>query len=79
MKRKSTPTKKSNANKKQDKIEGLNKKKYVKSATTVLKEIRTLQRSTHLLIPKAPFLRLVRNILFFKFHSNFNDSLRLKK
>jgi hypothetical protein len=79
MKRKSTPTKKSNGNKKKDKTEGLNKKNLVKSANTALKEIRALQRSTHLLIPKAPFLRLVKKISFFKFHSNFNDSLRLKK
>jgi hypothetical protein len=79
MKRKSTPTKKSNTNQKKDKFEGLNKKKLVKSATTALHEIRALQRSTHLLIPKLPFLKLVRKILFFKFHYNFNDSLRLKK
>ncbi len=32
--------------------------------TAALKEIKYLQRTTHLLIPRAPFLRLVIYILF---------------
>ena len=39
-----------------------------KVLTNALKEIRYLQRSTHLLIPRAPFLRLVC-ILYFSLKS----------
>ncbi|RMZ93423.1 histone H3, partial [Brachionus plicatilis] len=34
-----------------------------KKLTPVLKEIRELQKSTNLLIPRAPFLRLLRELL----------------
>lgn len=40
-------------------------KKRSKQGTRALKEIKRLQKSTDLLIPKAPFLRLVTQIFLF--------------
>lgn len=42
-------------------------KKRAKSGSRVLKEIRFLQKSTNLLIAKAPFIRLVYLILKHRF------------
>ena len=43
--------------------EGLKKKKKWKPGTVALREIRKFQRSTELLMKKAPFARLVRSII----------------
>jgi len=42
---------------------GAKKKWRYRAGTKALKEIRMLQKSTNLLIPKAPFARLVREII----------------
>ena len=42
------------------------KKRHYRPGTLVLREIRKYQKSTDLLIKKAPFIRLVRNILYGK-------------
>ncbi len=39
-----------------------------KPKTRVLKEIKRLQTSTNLLIPRAPFLRLVSKVFFLNFN-----------
>ncbi len=43
-------------------IEGVNKKRRFRPGTVALREIRRYQKSTSLLISKAPFQRLVREI-----------------
>ena len=40
----------------------MQRKHRFKPGTIALREIRRLQRSTHLLIPRAPFQRVVRDI-----------------
>ena len=60
-KRKSTPRKDASTQKKTN-VQNL--KTMLKSGTNALQEIRKLQHSTNLLIPRAPFLRLARIYLF---------------
>lgn len=43
-------------------IRPVQKKKKAKPGAAALRDIRMLQRTTHLLIPKAPFLRIVTSI-----------------
>uniref|UniRef100_A0A915NUK8 Histone H2A/H2B/H3 domain-containing protein n=1 Tax=Meloidogyne floridensis TaxID=298350 RepID=A0A915NUK8_9BILA len=40
----------------------MQQKRYHKKGSLALKEIRRFQKSTNLLIPRAPFIRLVRDV-----------------
>ena len=44
-------------------VEKKKKKRRSKSGSKALRDIREAQKSTHLLMPKAPFFRLVRELL----------------
>ena len=46
--------------------------KFSKPGTKTLKEIRKLQKTTHLLIPRAPFLRLVTTFIYISFFRSFH-------
>jgi len=56
------------------KSDGLKKPHRYKPGTVALREIRKLQKSTELLIRRAPFQRLVREIAH-----EFNDDLRFQQ
>lgn len=53
---------------------GMKKSRRYRPGTVALREIRRYQKSTNLLIPKAPFRNLVREII----DTKFNKDLKLQ-
>jgi len=53
---------------------GIKKSRRYRPGTVALREIRRYQKSTNLLIPKAPFRNLVREII----DTKFNKDLKLQ-